>query len=118
MTQLFPAFAAGWLLTAALLIIEHLLWKNVSVVVRYMLGAGTLCTGCSVAGAILDNAILAIGPWVVASAGLVVVLMYWYDERAASLAKSATKRGEIVGTTKGLTQELIDRGSDRPRNQN
>jgi membrane protein implicated in regulation of membrane protease activity len=122
MTELIPAFAAGWLLTLALLIIEHLLWNDAPRLVRYLLGAGTLCVGCALAGAILDNPLLAFGPWVIASAGLVIVLMTWYDERTARQQQHAQKRGEVIGATRGLTQELIDaggkHGSDRPRSQN
>jgi hypothetical protein len=108
MTALFPAFLAGWLLTGAALIIEHLLWKTAPRLVRYLLGVGTVCTGCSVVGAILENLLLGIGPWVLASAGLVIVLMTWLDEQRAAREKHARTSGEIVGAARGLTQELID----------
>jgi membrane protein implicated in regulation of membrane protease activity len=113
-----PAFAAGWLLTLTLLVIEHLVWKNTPRIVRYLLGAGTICTGCTLAGAVLDNAILAFGPWVIASAGLVVVLMTWQDERIARQQQHAQKRGEVIGAVKGLTQEIIDGGGERTKHQN
>jgi membrane protein implicated in regulation of membrane protease activity len=115
---LYPAFIAGWLLTLALLAIEHLLWKDAPRVVRYCLGAGTICIGCSVAGSILDDPVLAFGPWFITSAGLLIVAWTWYDDRTQTTVKTAHKSGEVVGATRGLTQELIDRGSERHRPQN
>jgi membrane protein implicated in regulation of membrane protease activity len=115
---LIPAFIAGWLLTLVMLAVEHLLWKDTPRVVRYCLGAGTICAGCSLAGLLLDDPILAFGPWCIASAGVLTAAWTWYDDRAATQAKTAQKRGEIVGAARGLTQELIDRGSERPRPQN
>jgi membrane protein implicated in regulation of membrane protease activity len=114
-TVLIPAFLAGWVLTFVLLAIEHLLWKDTPRVVRYCLGAGTICTGCTLAGLLLDNPVLAFGPWTIASAGIITALWTWYDDRTQSAVKNAQKRGEIVGVAKGLTQEIIDRG---PNHQN
>jgi len=114
--DLLPAFLAGWVLTFVLLAIEHLLWKDAPRVVRYCLGAGTICTGCTLTGLLLDNPILAFGPWCIASAGVLTAAWTWYDDRAKATLKTAQKRGEVVGITRGLTQEAIDRGSDRSRN--
>lgn len=118
MILLIPAFIAGWLLTLVLLAVEHLLWKDAPRVVRYCLGAGTICAGCTLTGVLLDNPIIAFGPWVIASAGVATAGWTWYDDHSAAKARSAQKRGEIVGAARGLTQELIDRGTERPFDQN
>lgn len=108
MIQSVPAFLAGWIVTAALLAIEHLLWRDTPRLVRYLLGGGTLCVGCTIAGALLDNVYLAVGPWFIGSAGLIVVLMTWYDGHAVTRMAAARRTGEIVGAARGLTQELGD----------
>lgn len=116
MTALLPAFVAGWLLTVALLAVEHLLWKDAPLVVRYCLGAGTICTGCSLAGLILNDPVLAFGPWVIASAGVLTAGWTWYDDRTKEHVKKAQRSGEIVAAARGLTQDLIDQGG-RPNAQ-
>lgn len=116
MIALIPAFLAGWILTVALLAIEHLLWKDAPRVVRYCLGAGTICTGCSFAGLILNDPVLTFGPWVIASAGIITAGWTWYDDRTKERMHKAQRAGEIVAAAKGLTQELIDqRGRDAQR---
>lgn len=113
MTALIPAFLAAWLLTLALLAIEHLLWRDAARTVRYLLGAGTICAGCSLAGLILDDALLVFGPWVVASAGMLIAVWTWIEERTQEQRKTVRRQGELIGAAKGLTQELIDHGGRR-----
>lgn len=118
MIALAPAFFAGWLLTVALLAIEHLLWKHARRVTRYMLGTGTICTGCSLAGLLLDNPILAFGPWVIASAGVVTIGWTYFEDRATEKAKQAQttgqKNGEVIGMARRLEREL-ERDTQRSR---
>jgi membrane protein implicated in regulation of membrane protease activity len=109
-TALFPAFLAGWLLAVALLALEHLLWKDAPRTVRYLLGAGTICAGCSLTGLILDDVVLTFGPWAIASAGLVIVAWTWIEGRTQASARAARRQGELVGAARGLTQELIQGG--------
>jgi hypothetical protein len=112
-TQLYPAFVAGWLICVALLVIFHLVWRHAHRTVRYLLGAGAICTGCSVAGAIADSALLAFGPWIIASAGLSIALMTWLEEQSKTAKQNAQKNGEVIATAKGLKHELLnDRGHD------
>lgn len=118
MTELIPAFAAGWLICLCLLSIFHLLWKHAHRTVRYLLGGGAICAGCAMAGAILDMPVLMFGPGCIASAGLIIALWTWIEERTDKKLKSAQKNGEIIGATRGLTQEIIDSGSHSPRSQN
>lgn len=118
MTELIPPFVAGWLLTAALLVIFHLLFDDQVEEVRYILGAGAICTGCSLTGLLIDNPILTFGPWIVTSSGLVVIVMQWFERRARTRETNAQKSGEIVGIARGLTQEIIDRGNQEPRSRN
>jgi hypothetical protein len=108
-----PAFLAGWALTFVLLALEHLLWRDAPRIVRYLLGAGTICTGCSVTGLIIDDALLAFGPWVIASAGMLIAVWTWIEGRAEAQQRAARRQGEIVGAARGLTQDLIDRGGER-----
>lgn len=118
MTAFLPALLVGWILTACLLIIEHLLWKDTPRVVRYLLGGGALCCGCTVAGIIADDALLAAGPWAIASAGLIIVGWTWHEDRADRERTTVRRSGEVAGMARGLTQELIDAGGpygERPR---
>lgn len=108
MTHQIPAFLIGWGATAALLIIFHLLFKNAHRTVRYLLGGGALCVGCSVAGAIVDSALLAFGPWVIASAGLIIAGWTWAEEQAKTDNVNARKNGQIVGMARGLKRELLE----------
>lgn len=111
MIALLPAFVAAWVLTCALLAVEHLLWKDAHLVVRYCLGAGTICTGCSFAGLILNDPVLAFGPWVIASAGIVTAGWTWFEDRANERTKKAQRSGELIGAARNiLTQETIDQG--------
>jgi membrane protein implicated in regulation of membrane protease activity len=112
-TALLPGFLAGWLLTIALLAIEHLLWKEAPRVVRYLLGAGALCLGCSLTGLILDDVLLVFGPWCIASAGMAIAVWTWIEARTQEQRKAARRQGEIVGAARGLTQDLIDQGGGR-----
>jgi hypothetical protein len=118
-----PAFLTGWVATTALLALMHLLWKDALREVRYLLGGGALCAGCSLVALILDDPLLLVGPWIVGfPGGLLIVGWTWYERRYQADKHTAQRRGEIVGAAKGLTQELIDaggrRGSDRPGAQN
>lgn len=111
MITLIPAFLAGWLVCLALLIIFHLLWRHAHRIVRYMLGAGAICMGCTIAGAVLDDPVLTFGPWTIGSAGLLIALWTWLEDRTAEHTRKAQQRGEITGMARGiLTQDAIDRG--------
>ncbi len=110
MTHEITALAAGWLLTAALLIIEHLLWSKTTTETRYLLGGGAICAGCSLAGTIAESPLLAIGPWVIASGGLIILVLRWYEQQATHREHGAQKNGELIGAARGLTQEIIDSG--------
>jgi hypothetical protein len=101
------AIIAGWFTMAALIIIQHLLWKDTTRQTRYLLGAGALCASCTVAGIIADNALLAIAPWAIASAGLIILTIYWFEGKAEAAKRDAQKSGEIIGTAKGLRSELM-----------
>lgn len=110
MINQFPAFLAGWIVCAALLAVFHLLWKDAHRTIRYLLGAGAICIGCSIVGILLDDARMAFGPWIVASAGLIIALWTWGEEQAKKSRQNAQKNGELIATARGLTQDLIDRG--------
>lgn len=110
MVNQIPAFLAGWVFCAALLSIFHMLWRDAHRTIRYLLGGLAICAGCGIAGLILDDARLMFGPGVVASSGLIIALWTWIEERTEKGKKNAQKNGELVGITKGLTQDLIDRG--------
>lgn len=123
MTQLYPAFIPAWLVSVALLALFHLLWKNTHRIVRYMLGMGAVCMGCTVAGSILNDPVLAFGPWFMASAGLPIALWLWIEERTEVGKKNAQKNGEIIGAAHRLSQDLIDaggleRGNDQASRRN
>lgn len=116
MVELFPALAVTWLICALAFWIEHANWKDAPREVRYLLGGGTLCAGCSIAGALLNDVLLAILPWPIASAGLIVLLLMWLEGRDTKRAERAQRSGEIIGAARGLTQEMIDAGqSGHPR---
>lgn len=123
MTQSLLAIAAGWLTTAAALIIQHLLWAETSRQTRYLLGGGALCAGCSAAGAVADNPLLAVAPWAIASAGLIILVVYWFEAQTEAAKQAAQKNGEIIGTAKGLRNELTkdhdgQSGMDKTRSRN
>lgn len=104
------ALGTGVALTAALLIIEHLLWSDTRIETRYLLGTGAVCAGCTLAGLIAEDLLLAIGPWVVASPGLLIIAWRHSERQAAERERGARKNGEIIGAARGLTQEIIDSG--------
>lgn len=112
--------ALVWLLTFALLQIEHAMWSVIDFRLRYLLGMGTVCLGCLGAGLALDDPALAIVPAVLATSGLTVLINYASEARAEREKLTAQKQGEIIGMARGirrdLTQEAIDRGDDPTRN--
>ena len=118
--NLIPIILAAWMISAALLAIEHVYFRTQPRLVRYILGTVTICLGTTFAGVLTDNATLAIVPWVVASSGVVVIGLYWNEDKAARDQANAQKRGEVVGMARGLhqalSQEMIDRGDDPTRN--
>lgn len=109
-TEYIAPFLAGWALTLLLLVICHLLWNDVAEEIRYTLGAGAICLGCALTGLILNQPLLIFGPTVVTSAGLVIPLIQHFERGADKARHSAQKNGEIIGMTRGLSQDLIDRG--------
>lgn len=110
MTEQIVAILIGWLIAASILIIQHLLWAGTSAQVRYLLGTGAICVGCSLTGAILENALLVIGPWAIASSGLVVLVIHWFEAEQVTKQRQARKTGELVGAARGLLQELNNDG--------
>jgi hypothetical protein len=119
----FAPFLAGWALTLTLLIIAHLLWDRAPEEVRYALGVGAICLGCALTGLILDQPLLAFGPAVIASAGLVIVAIQHFERLADDKQRSAQKNGEIVGMAKGLARDLSEghdaqSGMDEARRRN
>jgi membrane protein implicated in regulation of membrane protease activity len=110
-TERFPAYLAGTLLCIALLVIFHLLFKHAHRTVRYMLGMGAVCSGCTVAGVVLNNPDLAIGPWAIAFWGLIIALWTWVEERNEVGKQSAQKNGEIIGLAQRLIRDVKDDGA-------
>lgn len=114
MTELLAPLFAGWIVCLSLLIIFHLVWNEAAEEVRYALGAGAILIGCAIAGLILEQPMLVIAPPVIASAGLAIPLIQWFERDTVRRAKIAEKNGIIIGTAKGLrqelTQDLIDNG--------
>lgn len=100
---------AGFVLTLLLLIVFHLLWNDTPEEVRYLLGGGAICAGCGLAGLIADDGLMTVGPLLIASAGLAIVLWQWLERRTARHHTAAERRGEITGMAKGLLDELKDR---------
>lgn len=116
MADILPAVAVAWLVSVLAFWIEHANWKDAPRGVRYLLGGGTICAGCSVAGALLNDPLLAIAPWAIASAGLIVLFLMWLEGKEKKKTEQARRTGEIVASARGLTQEIIDAGqSDRTR---
>lgn len=111
---------AVWLLVLLALQLEHARWSQVDFRIRYVMGMGTVCGGCLIVGALLDDPLLAIVPGLLATAGLGILKSYVDEDKAARDRKTAEKRGEIYGRAQTirdvLTQERIDRGDDITRN--
>lgn len=112
MTERLPAYLAGALICLGLLVIFHLVWKNAHRTIRYILGAGAICAGCTVAGIILDNADLAFGPWIVAFMGLAIALWTWLEERIEKGKQSAQENGELIGMAQWQIRDLKERGGN------
>ncbi len=112
--------AVAWLLVFISLQLEHARWSAIDFRLRYILGMGTVCMGCLIAGAMLGDPLLAIVPGLLATAGLGVLKSYADEDRADRDRRAAEKRGEIFGRAQiirdVLTQERIDRGDDPTRN--
>jgi bacteriorhodopsin len=116
-TEQIVAILIGWLITAAILVIQHLLWASTSAQVRYLLGTGAICVGCSLTGAILENPLLIIAPWAIASSGLVVLAIHWFEAEQVTKQRQARKTGELVGAARGLLKELQDGQSSMEQNR-
>jgi hypothetical protein len=110
----------AWLVVFTLLQLEHARWSKIDFRLRYVMGMGTVCLGCLIAGAILGNPLLAVVPGLLATAGLGVLKSYADEEKAERGQAAAQQRGELVGRAKTLrdvlTQEMTDRGDDPTRN--
>lgn len=101
----------SWLVTFAIIQAQHAYFRHLDFRVRYVIGCAAVCFGCTAVGILLDNPLLAVVPWVMASAGATIIVNYAAEERRARDERAAEQRGEIVGMTRGLTQELIDEGN-------
>mgnify|MGYP001592537587 FL=1 len=102
--------ALAWLATFASVQAMHAYFRHLDFRVRYVLGTIAICGGCTAAGIALENVLLAVVPWVLASAGATIIVNYAAEERRAKEQRAARQEGEIVGMTRSLTQELIDNG--------
>lgn len=109
--------ALAWLTTFAVMQAQHAYFRQLDFRVRYVLGAAAICVGCSAVGVLLENALLAVVPWIMASAGATVIVNYAAEERRERERRAAQQQGEIVGMTRGLTQELIDQGGEHASRQ-
>lgn len=102
--------ALAWLATFAAVQAQHAYWRHLDFRIRYVLGTMALCGGCTAVGVALNDALLAIVPWALASAGATIIVNYAAEERREKEKKAAQQHGEVVGMTRGLTQDLIDQG--------
>lgn len=102
--------ALAWLATFATVQAMHAYFRHLDFRIRYVLGTAAICGGCSAAGVALENALLAIVPWVLASAGATIIINYAAEARREREKNAARQEGEIVALTRGLTQEIIDNG--------
>lgn len=114
-------FAAGitlaaWIASIALMQLWHAIFRHLPFTWRYVIGAATICAACSFVGLVLDNALLAIVPWVIASAGATIIINYTVEANTARADEQARKAGELVGMTKGITRDLIggEHGTGQP----
>jgi hypothetical protein len=118
-SHLLPIFI-GWLAASLALIAEHIAllrqpWQ-LTPPATYIVGVLTILGGCAI-WALIEPAsvepLLALLAFAVISmgSGAWVLLLYWLDERSARARTQAARTAEIVGAAKGLTQEIIDRGS-------
>lgn len=114
MIQLLPVALAAWLVTAALLVIEHTYFREQGRLTRYILGGTALCLGTTLAGILSDNAPLAIFPWIVLSSGVVVIGMTWWEREQDKKNRTAQQQGEVIGMARRvhreISQAMIDRG--------
>ena len=83
-----PAFVAGFLLCLLLLVLFHVFFDTAPEEVRYCLGAGAICCGCSLTGYILGDERLMIGPWIVTFSGVAIIA--WQHVERQVEKKSAT----------------------------
>ncbi|HEU5100639.1 MAG TPA: hypothetical protein VFU22_16530 [Roseiflexaceae bacterium] len=121
--------AIGWLLAAALLLVEHIgLWGQTWRLKNpwtYLVGVLTLAVGW------IAWAMTAVGPvtpidavaniGAVSSAGAVVLVAYYVRGRLAQRDAQAAQQGEIIGMARGLHRELkerADRGENDPGRSN
>lgn len=114
MIQLLPIAVGAWLLTAALLVVEHAYFKDQGRIIRYILGGTALCLGTTLAGVLANDPLLVVFPWVILSSGVVIIGLTWWERERETANQNGQRRGEVVGMARGLRQELtqamIDRG--------
>lgn len=114
MTQLYftaAVVAFVWALVFALMQVAHVYWRDLDFRVRYVIGTAICCAGMTIAGLLLADALLMIVPWALTSAGATVLINYHVEAKRRERERAAQRHGEIVGAARGLTQEIIDRGS-------
>lgn len=94
-----------WLAVAGALVIEHehrhgwREWK------RYVAGTATICVGCLLVGIIFDNALLAIVPTILATAGVPIIYLHEHEEPSAAHARRNTKRTKLWELTTDLREK-------------
>jgi hypothetical protein len=115
--QIIAIFAAAWLVTVLLLLLEHTYLRGLPRLWRYTIGTAAICLGLNLIGLLVEDVYLLVAPWFIASAGGVVVGAYAIRGMLKERDRQSRRSGEIVGMARGLnrelTQEIIDTGGFR-----
>lgn len=94
-----------WLAVLCALVAQHAYWRHLREWKRYVVGTATLCLGCTLVGVALGNPALAIVPWVLASAGSPIVVLYLNEDPRERNARLGQKRATLRGLTEYTTHE-------------
>lgn len=124
--QWFPILL-GWLVASLGLIAEHIaLWGQpwrLEVPWSYIVGVLTITAGCAVwaaahtGGPSADEAFIAFCAIAWGSGGW-IALAYYIRGRMERAKKAAEKRGEVVGSARGMIAELERDGTHDPSRHN